>query len=82
MNAKVLYWFCLQKFLLVLLSKSLIISCVVSNLRSSNLKNSNKIENSSNKKIEKVQNVSEETYSLLEKKSAIKSTPVKKLNKF
>ena len=85
--------FCLQKFLLVLLFKSLLISCVVTNLRLSTLDINNKVKNISKKNKElqtdKIQNKStenktlkkiknEDSISLIEKKNEIKQTPVNK----
>ena len=85
--------FCLQKFLLVLLFKSLLISCVVTNLRLSTLDIINKVKNISEKnkelQTEKIENKSTEnktskqiknkdSVSLLEKKSEIKQIPVNK----
>ena len=80
--------FCLQKFLLVLLFKSLLISCVVTNLRLSTLDINNKVKNISEKNTElqsdKIENKTlkqiknKDSISLLEKKSEIKQIPVNK----
>jgi hypothetical protein len=69
----------LQKFLLVLLFKSLFISSTTTKLRSTTISLDNLKENNSPQTDDKseLENDKEDKLSLLEKKSETKSTPVK-----
>jgi hypothetical protein len=70
--------FCLQKYLLVLLFKSLIISCVSVNLRLSKSENNIELKNSyvKNRNEIFIKDDIKESYSLLEKNAKIERTPV------